>query len=65
MEDETGFPKMASPARRALANAGITELALLTDVSEPELRKMHGMGPSAIRVLRQALADHGLALRDG
>jgi hypothetical protein len=64
IDDETGFPKISAPARRALDDAGLTELGLLTDVSEPELRRLHGMGPSAIRALRQALADRGLALRD-
>ena len=64
VEDEYGFPKMSAPARRALANAGYSELELLTDTSETELRRLHGMGPSAIRVLRAALAERGLALRD-
>jgi hypothetical protein len=63
-EDESGFPKMSAPARRALANAGYSELELLTDTSETELRRLHGMGPSAIRAVRAALADRGLALRD-
>ena len=62
--DESGFPKLPSPARCALARAGYTELALLTDVSEPELRRLHGMGPSAIRRLRVALADNGMTFRD-
>ena len=64
-DDDSGFPKLSAPARCALARAGYTELALLTDVSQPELRRLHGMGPAAIRRLRAALADHGMAFRDG
>ena len=36
---------LAGPARRALAAAGYTRLEQLTQISEAELRRLHGMGP--------------------
>jgi DNA-directed RNA polymerase alpha subunit len=60
------FPSaLAQPARRALANAGYTHLAQLAAVSEAELKALHGIGPNALRQLRQALADHGLSFAAG
>lgn len=50
-----------NPARRALREAGVTHLKQLTRFSEMELLKMHGVGPKAIRLLRDALAQRGLA----
>ena len=51
--------ELASPARRALAAAGYTRLEQLTQVSEAELGRLHGMGPSALDQLRRALAASG------
>ena len=64
-EDETGFPKLSAPARRALANGGYSHLDQLAAISESELKKLHGMGPSAIAALREALQARGLSFRDG
>ena len=58
-------PKLAAPARRALAGAGYTRLEQLTRVTEADLMKLHGMGPKAMTQLRQALADAGLHFADG
>lgn len=56
------FPAgLASPARRALAQAGYSRLVELTRVRESDLRRLHGMGPKAIGQLRAALAVRGLA----
>jgi hypothetical protein len=51
---------LAKPAQRALAAAGYTSLEQLSQISEAELRRLHGMGPKAIEQLRQALAAGGL-----
>lgn len=53
---------MGAPATRALAAAGYTDLSRLADVSEEELKALHGVGPKAVRVLREALAERGLSL---
>ena len=52
------------PATQALALAGLHRLEQLPHVSEAELLKLHGVGPKAIGVLRQALAEKGLAFAD-
>jgi hypothetical protein len=56
------FPKgLAKPARRALAGAGYSSLEQLAGVSETEIKALHGIGPNAVKQLRQALAEKGLA----
>jgi pimeloyl-ACP methyl ester carboxylesterase len=55
------FPKIGAPALRALNGAGYHTLEDLTNVSEADLAKLHGMGPKALGILRDALATRGLA----
>ena len=55
------FPKLAAPAQRALANANIQNLQQLSKFSETEIKKLHGMGPSAINELHKALRKKGLS----
>jgi len=61
MPDSDFPPGLSQPALRALALAGHTCLADLARVSEAELLALHGVGPKAIRILRPALAERGLA----
>src|SRR5688572_14772424 len=59
---QTEFPSsMGKVAPRELANAGYTRLKQLTKVSESELLKIHGVGPKAIRILRELLAQKGMS----
>lgn len=60
-QSQSDLPKLASPARRALAGAGITSLAQLAGMSEAELLQLHGIGPNAIQALRLALQEKGLS----
>jgi hypothetical protein len=62
-QDNTGFPKLSAPARRALSAAGYTHLDQLAEVSESELKKLHGMGPTVVAALRAALGERGLSFR--
>lgn len=55
---------LSSAARRALTRAGITQLDQLTQVSEAELYRLHGMGGKAIGQLRVALAARGQGLAE-
>ena len=55
------FLKLAKPAQRALANAGITSLEQLATYSEQEIALMHGIGPNAFRVIKQAFKTQGLS----
>ncbi|MCX4835128.1 helix-hairpin-helix domain-containing protein [Streptomyces sp. NBC_01016] len=51
------------PATRALLSAGIDTLERVARHSEAELLAMHGVGPKAVRVLKEELAGKGTALR--
>jgi DNA integrity scanning protein DisA with diadenylate cyclase activity len=62
-DDDTGLPKLSAPARRALAGAGYAHLSQLAQVSESDLKKLHGVGPTAIAALRTALHELGLSFR--
>jgi hypothetical protein len=53
--------ELAAPARRALDAASITSLAQLARGSESEVLELHGMGPSAIRIIRSAMKARGLS----
>jgi predicted flap endonuclease-1-like 5' DNA nuclease len=53
-------PGIGAPATLGLAAAGITRLEQLTSFTEAELLKLHGVGPKAIRLLREALSERGL-----
>jgi hypothetical protein len=61
-QDESDFPKLSAPARRALERAGYVRLDQLAGVKRSTLAKLHGMGPSAIRALDDALNQRGLSL---
>jgi predicted flap endonuclease-1-like 5' DNA nuclease len=55
--NRAAFPRgVSGPALRALDRAGIRSVADLARWSEAELAALHGMGPKALAVLRDALA---------
>lgn len=55
---------LSAPARRALENNGITSLKKLSEYSEKEILKFHGMGPASMPKLRAALAEEGLSFKN-
>jgi helix-hairpin-helix protein len=58
------FPKgIGAPATRALLGAGYSRLEQLADEPVAELKKLHGMGPKALRILQEALEEAGKSLR--
>ncbi|MDF2188821.1 RNA polymerase alpha subunit C-terminal domain-containing protein [Paraflavitalea sp. CAU 1676] len=60
----TGFLSLLSaPARRALQHAAINDLARLATCTEKEILALHGIGPSAMPILRKALKAEGLSFR--
>lgn len=62
-QDESGFPRgIGAPATRALHGAGYTQLPQLAGVPAADLKKLHGMGPKALRILQEALQAQGLSL---
>lgn len=56
------LPTIGAPATRALASVGITSLRGVAGRSRADLAALHGMGPKALGILAEALAEHGLAL---
>jgi L-threonylcarbamoyladenylate synthase len=59
------LPKaVGNPATRAFAAAGLVRLEQFSHVREADLRRMHGVGPKAIEVLREALASQGRTFAD-
>ena len=59
-----GFLSLISaPARRALEGKGITTLQQLSNFSEAEILKLHGMGPSTFPKLRASLTEAGLSFK--
>ena len=61
----SNFPKIGSPATRALEAAGYTNLKQLTKLTQAELAQLHGMGPKALRILSEALKADGLSFKPG
>ena len=55
--------RVMSPATRALLAAGIHSLDDLTAWTRADLAALHGIGPSALRLLDEALAAAGLTYR--
>jgi predicted flap endonuclease-1-like 5' DNA nuclease len=63
--DGDGLPAgIGRPATGALALAGYTRLEQLTRITEREVLALHGVGPKAVRILRERLSERGLAFRD-
>jgi len=59
------LPKIGAPATRALEGIGVTRLDQVVELSEAELLALHGVGPRAVRILREALAARGRGFRSG
>lgn len=52
--------KLSKPAQRALANAGIKSLKQLSGFTESEIKKLHGIGPDALKKIDAAFKEKGL-----
>ncbi|MBA3671007.1 MAG: hypothetical protein H0W68_03155 [Gemmatimonadaceae bacterium] len=57
------FPLVGGQALRALAHAGIRSLSELSLWTEHDLSQLHGIGPKALRLLKESLANVGRHLR--
>jgi uncharacterized protein YdhG (YjbR/CyaY superfamily) len=57
------LPNIGAPATRALEHEGYTTLQQLTKISEAELSQMHGVGPKAIKILKEALKAKGWSFK--
>ena len=62
--NQSAFPRgISGPALRALSAAGVRSVADLSRWSERDLAALHGMGPKALAVLKDALAAAGEGFR--
>lgn len=60
LPDQVGdLPRIGRPATGALLDRGVTTLDQVAAMSERELLMLHGVGPRAVRLLREALAEQG------
>lgn len=65
LKPKDGFISLlAAPARRALENAEIKSLKQLSKYSEKDLLKLHGIGKTAIPILKIELNKAGLTFKD-
>ncbi len=63
-ERTTEFPRtLGKVAPRELALHGLTRYDQLTEVTEKELLAIHGVGPKAVRILREELESRSLSFR--
>jgi len=60
---DAGLPDgIGAPATRALNAAGYTKLSQLANVPAAELKKLHGVGPKALKLLQEALEQQDKSL---
>ena len=64
MSSPAALPRISAPANRALAGIGVTSLDQLAGRSRSQLAQLHGMGPKALGIIEDALAQRGLHLAD-
>lgn len=55
---------LPAPARRALENNGINSIKKLSQLSEEAVLSFHGMGPSSLPKLKEALQAEGLSFKN-
>jgi uncharacterized protein YdhG (YjbR/CyaY superfamily) len=60
---ENFLAMLSAPARRALESRQITTLKKLSAFSETEILKLHGVGPSSLPKLKNALKNEGLSFK--
>ena len=54
---------LAAPARRALVNAKLLKLSDLKKISEKDFLALHGMGPSAAKIIKVEMRKKKLTFK--
>lgn len=54
---------LSAPARRALENKNISTIKQLSKFTQQEILSLHGIGPSSIPKLQEALKAEGLSFK--
>lgn len=57
------FAQLAQPAQRAFTNANIETLPQLSEITEVELMKLHGIGKTALKTLKGIMTDNKLLFK--
>ena len=61
---KSGFlSKLSSPARNALLQEGIDTLHKLSQYTEKEILKLHGIGPASLPIMKNHLEKEGLSFK--
>lgn len=55
---------MGKTAPRELQSAGVNSLQKASERTEKELLAIHGVGPKAIRIMKEAMKEKGLTVRE-
>lgn len=55
---------MGKTAPRELKYAGIDSLRKVSEYTEKELLAIHGVGPKAIKIMKEAMAEKGPCFRE-
>lgn len=55
---------MGKTAPRELQSAGVDSLQKASERTEKELLAIHGVGPKAIRIMKEAMKEKGLTVRE-
>lgn len=62
---KSGFlSKLSAPARNALVFEGIDTLVKLSNYTEKEILKLHGIGPASLPIMRTFLEEDGLSFKE-
>lgn len=65
VKKQPGFNfKLSAPALRALTHAGIYAIADFSGWAEAEIKKLHGIGPSAIKAIKKNMAENKIRFTD-
>jgi len=57
------FVSVSVPVKRALQGIGVNTAYKLSKFSEKEIMSLHGMGPSSLPILKEALEKAGMEFR--
>ncbi len=63
MAQELKDMMIGQPAIRALNAAGINNLLQLCNYTEKEILALHGLGPKAIRLIKESFEKDGLSFK--
>ncbi|MEK3856203.1 RNA polymerase alpha subunit C-terminal domain-containing protein [Cytobacillus sp. FSL H8-0458] len=62
---KSGFlSKLSAPARNALVFEGINTLEKLSNYTEKEILKLHGIGPASLPIMRTSLEEEELSFKE-